>query len=157
MTRGVSTVVDAALCLLLVSAAALALAGVERSPPPERGDAAAVAESLAATTATVDYRLPASAVERDRPRNRTAHGTLASLLADAARLDRRDRPRGFAARVRTHVETWLRGFDARVQVRVDAGSPPPLVVGRSPPPDATVDAATLRVGRARVVARTWSA
>lgn len=156
MSRGVSTVVDASLCLLLVSAAALTLAGVDAGPEPRPPDADRVADALAATTATVDYRLPPGAVAEDRPRNRTARGTLAALLADATRVDRRA-DGGFVAAVQAHVERWLRRFPGGAQVRVRVGDRQPLVVGGSPPPGAEVDAATLRFDRALVVVRRWSA
>lgn len=156
MSRGVSTVVDATLCLLLVSAAALTLAGVDSGPNPQSPDAGRVAEALAATTATVDYRLPAGAVAENRPRNRTARGTLAALLGDAVRVDRRT-DGGFVAGVRARVERWLRRFPGGVQVRAAVGDRRPLVVGGTPPPGVRVDAATLRFDRALVVVRRWSA
>lgn len=156
MSRGVSTVVDATLCLLLVSAAAVTLAGVDAEPDPRPPDAGRVAEALTVTTATVEYRLPAGPVAEDRPRNRTANGTLAALLADAARVDRRA-DGGFATSVRAHVARWLRQFPGGVQVRVAADRRQPLVVGGSPPHGAAVDAATLRFDGMRVVVRRWSA
>lgn len=94
MTRGISTVLDAALFLLLVSAAATTL--TYPAVPPASPDADAPATTLRTATATVDYSLasgvrhadPASPVHfqgTDVPGfDRTVHGGLAGLAADAA-------------------------------------------------------------------------
>lgn len=79
---------DACVCLLLVSAAAVTVTSVPQpSAEPDRADA--VAETLTATTADVAYSL--RPVPDDRfdsaagpAYERTAHGTLATLLARAA-------------------------------------------------------------------------
>jgi hypothetical protein len=95
--------VDAAVCLLLVSAAVVGVVSVEQSPPATPGRADAVAEALATTTAQVDYSLApgvrglresnaaaesvcrGSDLALDSPElDRTAHGSLAGLLARAA-------------------------------------------------------------------------
>ncbi|WP_336022039.1 DUF7284 family protein [Halobellus salinisoli] len=90
--------IDAVVCLLLVSAAVVGLVTVEQSPPPPPGRADAVADTLATTTAQVDYSLApgvrevaaseegpdVSDVPLDSPElDRTAHGSLAELLARA--------------------------------------------------------------------------
>ena len=91
--------VDAVVFLLLVSAAVVGLVTVEQSPPATSGNADAVADSLATTTAQVDYSLApgvremtanaatpnAPDIPLDSPElDRTAHGSLAGLLARAA-------------------------------------------------------------------------
>ncbi|MGQ4555750.1 DUF7284 family protein [Halobellus sp. GM3] len=109
--------VDAAVCLLLVSAAVVGLVSVEQSPPATPGRADAVANALATTNAQVDYSLAPGvrelaatngsdasdrtarapdwdALAADRAGvedalgspelDRTAHGSLAGLLARAA-------------------------------------------------------------------------
>ncbi|WP_049985837.1 DUF7284 family protein [Halobellus rufus] len=88
--------VDAVVCLLLVSAAVVGLVTVEQSPPSTPGRADAVADTLATTTAQVDYSLApgvrelaaserapsVSDVPLDSPElDRTTHGSLAALLA----------------------------------------------------------------------------
>lgn len=87
------TVVDALLCLLLVSAAAVTVATVPETPASEaRADETAA--TLAATTASVNYSLAPGARRADPALaefsrtsgpefERHSHGTLASLLADA--------------------------------------------------------------------------
>jgi hypothetical protein len=65
--RGVSTVLDAALCLLLVSGAVATLAHVRTDPEPSRPDTAdETADRLGASTARVNYALatPDGDVER---------------------------------------------------------------------------------------------
>lgn len=158
-----SVALDACLCLLLVSAAGVTVTSVpSQDTPPDRADA--VAETLAATTVTVDYELrPApregaqTGSETDAATNpeydRTTHGTLASLLARAAvrtvHVD--DRPltetnAGFAAAVRTAVRDRL---PPRTQVVVSFHPYPGAHLGRqfrigpTPPPNADVNAATV--------------
>lgn len=161
-----SVALDACLCLLLVSAAAITVTSVPpREPSPDRADT--VAETLAATTVTVDYSLrPAPTESGDGSRSadgrtadnpeydRTAHGTLASLLARAAvrtvRVDGEPLTRtnaGFAAAVRGAVRERL---PARTQVVVSFRPYPgshlgrELRIGPRPPPKADVHAATVR-------------
>lgn len=160
-SRGVSTVLDATFCLLLVSAAALTVATADTARfagavdhDHDRNRDEAVAETLATATATVRYdlgtdRRTGATVERVR------HGTLAELLAAAARatvaVDGRGLdPHGerFAAAVRAVVAPVL---DGRTQV-VAVWTPYPgahvrgrVAVGPTPPPDASVHAATLTV------------
>lgn len=161
-----STVVDAALCLVLVSAAVVALADAPTAPPADAGRADAVAETLATSTAAVNYTLaPPRRADGDRdaaagsrvdpPVVRTRHGSLAGLLADGAvgglRIDG-ERPTrasdGFRRAVREAVAaalpvrgrvvaSWRPYAGARVEGR--------LTVGPTPPADARVRAATLTV------------
>jgi hypothetical protein len=91
MNRGVSTVVDVALFLLFVGAAAAALVNASHVESPTTDTPAADrAELLATTTETVEYTVSpreapaewiANATARER---RTAHGTVAELLAETA-------------------------------------------------------------------------
>ncbi|WP_152040596.1 DUF7284 family protein [Salinigranum salinum] len=163
--RGVSTVVDTALFLLLVSAAVLGVAtasadGIGGSGDDGAGDPAltdrdeATVETLATSTATVRYDLGV-----DRRTNATVtrvrHGSLAGLLAEAAVAtiavdDRRLSPfaEGFVVGVSEAVRPTL---DGRTQV-VATWTPFPgsnlrgrVVVGPSPPPGAAIHAATLSV------------
>lgn len=171
-----STVLDAALCLLLVSASVGTLAVVDPSPtaatPP---DADARAETVATATATVNYTLAPGARRATGtgvafPRTegpefgRTAHGPLSGLLARAAlgrvavgdeRLTHaRD---DLAAGVSEAVSAAVGG--ARTQVVADwrpyPGAPVGgrVTVGDDPPPTADVDAARLAVGRGEAVDR----
>lgn len=91
---------DAGVCLLLVSAGVVGLVTVDQAPPATPGRADAVADALATTTAQVDYSLTADrralnasgvavagegTFAPDSPElDRTAHGSLAGLLARAA-------------------------------------------------------------------------
>ncbi|WP_129114865.1 DUF7284 family protein [Halegenticoccus tardaugens] len=160
-----STALDAALCLLLISAGAVTLASVQ-DETPEDGGADATAETLATSTADVSYALSLgprrtggpspSSPETDRAAfERTAHGTYAELLSDATvrrpivngtRIGRTND--GFAREVR-RVTRGATG--PRVQV-VAAWRPyrgshvaGTLTVGDTPPSTADVHAATLSV------------
>jgi hypothetical protein len=166
-----STVLDATLCLLLVSAGTVAVstAPTDSGPQtPAATSADATAETVATTTATVNYTLAPGARRlsgrghrfptREGPAFcRTAHGTLAALLADAAmgqvtiggeRLTHaRD---DLAAGVRGAVGAAVGGTHTQV---VAVWSPYPgapvrgrMTVGERPPPEADVRAATVVAG-----------
>lgn len=158
--RGVSTVVDVTLCVLLVGAAAAVLvgAGVPADRPAPVADARAAAGIVTASTATVPYRVHGE--------TRTANGTLAHLLVAAAARDARARPgdgvRAFHVGVRRVVRRALDAVPGPMQA-VARWRPPSggrVTVGEDPPPGAQVDAAVVRVPfaseNARVVVRTWS-
>jgi len=154
VARGVSTVVDVSLALLLVSASVVVL--VSTAPPPD-GDgrdartARTAATLLATTTAQVSY--PGG----------TASGTVATLLADAAVAAPRapaltDGATARANRTLRHVtdpaQVVARPLgDGRV---VAAGSTPPRAA------DVTAVAFVVPAGQAsegtpvRIVVRTWS-
>lgn len=169
--RAVSTVLDASLCLLLVTASALTLAGTpldsesspELDPDPEPDTADEIAEVLTTTTARVTYAVGG--------RNRTAHDTLAGLLAAAALADAEGASTAvsqsastntFQRAVTAKVSRALRHSDVGVQVVADSnpgrdsalGSR--VVAGGSPPPNADVHAAEVEVRRVRLTVRTWS-
>jgi hypothetical protein len=156
---------DAGVCLLLVGAAVFGLVTV---PDPvetaDDGRADAVAESLATTTAAVNYSLGTGgggvasdpSMDAPRPVDRTAHGSLAGLLARAAagaveidgtgRLPPRD---GFRAAVREAVAARYEFTGLRVEAvwRPYRGAPigGRVAVGPEPPTGQTVHAATLSV------------
>lgn len=166
--RGVSTVIDVALCLVLVGAAVATVTSVQPPDPAGSGDVPGeTAATLATSTATVTYSLSAAAAEAsddafdrtDGPGfERTKHGTLAALLAGAAlanlswqgeTLD----PAGPALveAVRAAVAPVLDGPDWDGQV-VARWTPYPgaslagvVTVGDAPPPDVDVHTATLAV------------
>lgn len=91
--------IDAAVALLLISAAVGVVVTADQSPatPSDSGRADAVADTLAATTASVNYSLASGVRELNRSGTgsnrtnwadtpeveRTAHGSLAGLLARA--------------------------------------------------------------------------
>lgn len=154
-----ATALDACLCLLLISAAAVT---VTSAPTPDSAvddtnRADAVAETLTATTADVPYRLrpvPGSVDDGNPEFERVAHGTLASLLADAAvrtvRVDGAALTRtreAFADAVRETVRDRLPPR-TRVVVRwkpyPDAHLGRQFTVGPSPPPTADAHAETVR-------------
>lgn len=168
MSRAVSTVLDASLCLLLVSASVVTLVEV---PTAERGgrdanadaDAAdETAELLATTTAQVTYEAG--------DENRTAHDTLAGLLATAAAVASRPASDSqgisvehFERAVTERVNRTLRRFGGDAQVVVRSGpttrDDPPggrVVAGRRPPPNVDVHSAVFSVSSARLTIRTWS-
>lgn len=155
--RGISTVVDVSVFLLLVSAAVFSVVtatdgGVDVTATPDRDEA--TVETLATTTTTVEYDLGVDD-RTGEPIQRVRHGTLAELLAEAAVANASvdgaptsPYAAGFVDAVRTSLTSLL---DGRTQV-VAAWRPLPgsglagaVRVGPTPPPDATVHAATLSV------------
>ncbi|WP_299266366.1 DUF7284 family protein [Halorientalis sp.] len=168
--RAISTVLDAALFLLLVGAAVSTLA-LATSPPPAANDDAAdgVADTLTTSSATVHYTLAPGArhassrvvefpVTDGSTFQRTAHGTLASHLAAAAlggltvrgqRVShaRADYQRAVANATRnlTRGRAHLAQIRARWEPYPDAPVEGTFRVGPTPPPAATVHAETVVV------------
>jgi len=163
--RAVSTVLDVSLCLLFVTASALTLVDTplgDRSDSdiaPDTADEAA--EMLTTTTANVTYGVG--------DRNRTAHDTLAGLLASGVLADASAASAiEFRSAVTDRTTRALQYLDADVQVvaeplsdagsKGDPDSPPDrlFVVGTPPPPNADVHAAVVAVRGVRLTVRTWS-
>ena len=143
MARGVSTVVDVAVSLLLVGAAVATLAA---APAPSARPAAPVADSTVETVATVTTTVPAGD-------GRRSHDTLAGHLATAAvagaRLDGDpvvETP--YPTRVANETDA-LTGRRASVTARWEPYPDAPLVgtvvVGGCTPPDADVAVRTITV------------
>lgn len=194
--RAVSTVVDATLFLLILGVAVATIVGVpmlaDGGDPSESGAgnhatdrADALAEHLATGTERVEYSLAPAAraldgdppidIRRGPPFRRSAHGTHASLLADAAvaRIAVDDRTVSadgvsFAAAVANATERRVHVRDHSVHVRAvwepypDAPLRGAVAAGQRPPPTGDVTAATVTVnaripssrGRALTGART---
>ncbi|QCC48281.1 DUF7284 family protein [Halobellus limi] len=146
--------IDAVVFLLLVSAAVVGLVTVEQSPPATAGEADAVADALATTTAQVDYSLApgvrgmaanettsdAPDIALDSPElDRTAHGSLAGLLARAA--------------------TTTSGIDSAATVDANAtagpAAVPPLTRTRASFRNGVEDAVRARTGSSVRVDATW--
>lgn len=123
--RGVSTVLDASLCLLLITASALTLAGGPHTggfhagrPHAGGADRAATGPASADRAAAVVATSTARVTYAVDGRPRTAHDTLAGLLASAARAGAlADRHGGsnasFVNAVIGRVERALRRIDHR--------------------------------------------
>lgn len=148
MARGVSTVVDVSLAVLLITASVVTLVATGQPPTGDDGDARKAASLIAATTVELDYP------------DGTASGTLAGLLADAALPDT---PDGFDAAVRRRTRETLQNVSTPVQVTAaPLGGERRTTVGGRPPPSATVATTTFVVPAARnrtpvrIVVRTWS-
>ncbi|WP_276300564.1 DUF7284 family protein [Halorussus lipolyticus] len=176
--RAISTVLDASLCLLLVSASAVTLAETPvRDSRIEAGHATGpdsadrTADLLATSTARVTY----GAGDDSR---RTAHDTLAGLLASATRADAggaadagratadpdfagRDFARSVTASVnrtlRRHLPAGLGVQVVATEVEPRTGTGDRLVAGGTPPPETEVHAARFELRRTRFTVRTWSA
>ncbi|WP_137283345.1 DUF7284 family protein [Halorussus salinisoli] len=178
--RAISTVLDVSLCLLLVSASALTLAGTPSAGTPLASESGAtlgpdtadeIAEQLAASTARVTYDAG--------NRTRTAHDTLAGLLASAAVADARRTARtGFVQAATTRVGRAVRRRAVRQAATQHAAVRNPavgvqvvarrssstansttrgrVVAGDTPPPAADVHAATFEVRGVELTVRTWS-
>lgn len=168
--RGVSSVLDVTLFLLLVGVAVLTLTvPVEELPARDDDAADGTADLLATSTATVEYSLTPGAERADDDLvafpttdgdgfRRTAHDTLAGHLAAATvgtlAVDG-ERPTDFRLDYRRAVEdetrTVTRGRDSLARIRVvwepypDAPVRGETTVGPRPPVDADVHAATLTV------------
>jgi len=165
MSRATSTVVDVSVFLLLVGAAvAVVVNGAAVEQARTENPAAERTELLATSTASIEYALrvpgdpPNWTANATATHIRTAHGTLAGLLAEAAmsrvsyerhRLSRAGT--GFERAVATTTRNRLheRGRRTAVRVRWDPYRGAPLNatmwVGERPPPSADVDAATTTV------------
>jgi hypothetical protein len=160
--RAISTVLDASLCLLLVTASVLTLVGTpvvrESGPSADTSDrgpqtADQTAETLATSTARVTYRVG--------DRNRTVHDTLAGLLASAVLADpTATSTPAFTAAVTERVVHVVRRAEVGVQViarptAADASTDNRVVAGAPPPPAVDVHAAAFAVRRVRLIVRTW--
>ena len=166
-----STVLDAVLCLLLISAAVVTVTTATPREPAGEGRAADVAATLTTTTASVNYTLTprtgTTAVDvpsRSARFDRTSHGTLAELLASAAvaRIEvggeRLWHVRNGFSRV---VGRSVRGVVRANHTRITATWRPypestiegRVVVGSRPPPGRPVHAATVEVSSSLPTAR----
>ncbi|PSP98976.1 hypothetical protein BRC89_06215 [Halobacteriales archaeon QS_4_70_19] len=163
--RAVSTVADVALCLLLLSAAVGTLALPVSSPASRQpqSDPAATAEALATANVSVPYALDTSDVAAESSASsaeadRVAHGSYATLLAEAAvenaTLDGRplsNASDGFGRAVAAAVSntTGATGGRTRVVARwtpyQGAVTRGVVTAGPRPPRDAPTAAATLPV------------
>jgi len=165
MSRATSTVVDVTAFLLLVGAAvAVVVNGAAVETPATDNPAAERAELLASSTASVEYALsvpgqpPKWTTNATASHQRTAHGTLAELLGEAAmgrvsvdgkRLSAAGT--GFEAAVArtTRARLHERGLRTAVRARWEPyrGAPvdAEIRVGKRPPQSADVDAATTTV------------
>lgn len=151
MSRALSTVLDASMAILLVSAATVALATIpneEPSPP----DPDAVASTVLASTATATY-------QDDAATQRNVTGRASTLLAQAAVAVRDGGNERFVEAVEAAVGDVLVRADGHIAVVAvsDSGR---VRVGERPPPSASVAAVSHEVsvqnGTATITVRTWS-
>lgn len=168
--RAISTVLDASLCLLLVSASAVTLVntptsdlGVDSGSATGPDTADRTAELLATSTARVTY-------ESADDSAKTIHDTLAGLLANATRADAQDASSGrsgsadFVRAVTAEVNRTLRrhtSADLGVQVvarsTTNAAASSRITAGKYPPPTIDVYAARFELRETQFTVRTWSA
>lgn len=110
--RAISTVFDVSLCLLLVSASAFVLVGVEPPGSPIRmRTAESTVSVLTTSTAEVNYTIPTDT----RRLRRTTHGTLAGLLGEAAFANTTVR----GAELSRTTDPFERRVSRRVRERLD--------------------------------------
>jgi hypothetical protein len=165
MSRAVSTVADVTLFLLLVGAAAAAVVhGGGLEPPSTGSPAAEETELLATNTASVEYSLnilgepPPWVTNATARHRRTAHGTLAELLAEAAMSNATVDgvrvatagtafERAVANTTRERLQEPGQRHAVRVRWEPYRGAPVNATtrVGPRPPPSADVEAATIGV------------
>jgi hypothetical protein len=153
--RGVSTALDATLCLLLVSAAALTLVHADAPDRTSSSPAESVTTSLTTATTRVNYTLSTADGRRYR---RSAHDTVAGLAAacavgdvTAADGERTRRTGGFERALDRELRRFDDGTDRPRSVQVvarwepypNAGVAGRCALGPSPSPDVDVHAATV--------------
>lgn len=151
MSRAVSTVLDASLAVLLVSAAAIALVAIpgsdQRPPGPD-----AAARTVLASTAIAEYQTANGS-------RRSVSGRTGTLLAHAALADGRDVSPRFVRAVERAAEDVLVATDGRVEVVATTGAGR-VRVGKRPPPSASLAAVSHEIAvaneSATVTVRTWS-
>lgn len=151
--RGISTVVDVMLCLLIVSAAIGMLVYMEDEQdesPETAGDTAAI---LGTATASIEYT-PSAGEPVD---TRTDYGTIASLLAKAAVLNGTVKGEplttgdAYQQAAKRAAEQKLVSIEDGTEITarwepIENGSlQGKITVGERPPPGADVDAAVLTV------------
>lgn len=161
-TRAISTVLDAAVFLLLVSAAIGLLYAAPQTDEDGAADpdvAAETATTLATSIETIEYAPAPDGDRADAATTRPDRGTIAELLAETtvanARLDGEPLTRApnHEAAVRNATRRTIHRIDSdvRIQVRTQwrplpgSGLRGGVVVGPSPPEDADVHAATMTV------------
>lgn len=151
--RGVSTVADTLVFLVLVSAAVGTLVVVPSSSPSPPPRAESTAETLTTTTLSVPVDVGTGDVTPGEEARR-AHGTPAGLLARATLAnvtlaDRRLRPGSFPRQVRTRVRetrpTTNVHLVARWRPYPNASLSGQVVVGSPPPRDVRTDVETVSV------------
>ncbi|GAA0282818.1 DUF7284 family protein [Halobacterium noricense] len=152
MSRAISTVLDASLAVLLVSAAAVALVtipGSDQRPP----DPDAAARTVLASTTTAEYQT-ANGSER------SVSGRVGTLLAHAAVADNRSTNSRFASAVEDAVADVLADANGRIAIAATGGGGT-VRVGERPPPSASVAAvsheAVAENDSVTITVRTWSA
>jgi len=159
--RAISTVLDAAVFLLLVSAAVGILYTVPQTDDgaADPDVAAESATTLATSIETIEYAPAPDGDREDAASARPDRGTIAELLAETtvanARLDGEPLTRApnHEAAVRNVTRRTIHqiGADVRIQVRTQwrplpgSGLRSAILVGPSPPDDADVHAATMEI------------
>lgn len=148
MNRGISTVLDVGLAIVLIGASVAVLAGVPTPNPDHGADAEVGGVSVAGSTMTIEY---------DRPdgQSAVATGTVAGHLRDAALARRAGVGDDYVAAVESDVADRIETTGAPTQLvgacsRPDRGEDDsrretePVVAGPTPPTGEPVDATVYR-------------
>ncbi|MFB6124724.1 MAG: hypothetical protein ABEJ59_02030 [Halanaeroarchaeum sp.] len=156
MSRGISTVVDVSLAVVLVGASVGVLAGVaptQPSPPPRPGSGGA---AVAGTTLAVDY-------DRADGASASVTATVAGHLRDAAIARNRSTDGRYVAAVTGAVGDRLDRVGVDAQLLASCPGDDPVVAGRAPPTGGAVTATVYRWNASAeercapvVVVRRWS-
>lgn len=159
MNRGISTVVDVSLAIVLVGTSVAVLSGVPAAhsqlmTTPNTGGAA-----VAGSTLTVEYERPDGEMA-------TVTGTVAGLLRDAAIARSRGPAGEYAGAVTSAIGGRLDRTGAPAQLVAGCGGIDPVVAGPHPPTGVAVTATVYRWNgtasgadrqcRPVVVVRRWS-
>lgn len=143
--RGVSTVLDAALAVLLVTGAVTVLVDAPPDPQSPRTDATHVAATVLPSTVSVPS-----------PGAPTVHGSFGALLAAAAGPSA---PSWYRRGVREAGDSLLDTLATPANVSAVSPWGAELAVGPAPPPRSPVDAAVLSLrtsaGTVDIVVRVW--
>ncbi|GGM68339.1 hypothetical protein J2752_002087 [Halarchaeum rubridurum] len=138
-SRGLSTVLDVAVCVLLVGGAVVTLAGI--APPTPAADTAPAATARAALDSTATVPVDGAPVR----------GSVAALFADAAVARGGDTaPPGYVAAVERAAARRLANASGRASLTASWRPDGPcrattLTAGATPPPGVAVDAVTFVV------------
>lgn len=156
MSRGISTVVDVSLAVVLVGASVGVLSGVpaaDPSPAPRPGSGGA---AVAGSTLAVQY-------ERADGESASVTATVAGHLRDAAIARNRSGDERYVAAVTRAVGDRLDRVGAHANLVASCPGDDPVVAGRTPPTGAAVTATVYRWNASAddscapvVVVRRWS-
>lgn len=143
MNRGISTVVDVAIAIVLVGASVALLSGVPAPDQPTHPSSESAGAAIAGSTTTVHY-------DRADGQSAVVTGTAAGLLRDAAIARHRGVGEPFVEAVARTVARRIERTGTRAQLVAACPDSDPVVAGTGPPDERPVSATVFRWGRSGV-------